>query len=261
MTILTVGGAALNYCVEGDVQKPALLLSHPLGANLRVWDGLMPDLLGRFRVIRADTRGHGASGAPPGPTSLDRLGGDALALLDAAGVEKAHFLGLSMGGAIGQWLMLYAPQRLSRVVLANTAAQMPRFESWNQRIRLVRREGMAALAPAILQRWLTASFQARQPEATQAIEKMLLASDPTGYAACCAALRDMDLREKISAAEPRPVLVIVGAHDASTPPEKGAALAASLPGAKLVRLPTAHLSCVEDAKGFLGAVLPFLNEH
>ena len=261
MPILQAGDAILNFYVEGEAQKPALLLSHPLGANLRVWDGLMPDLLAHFRVIRADTRGHGASIAPPGPTSLDRLGGDVLALLDEIGVEKTHFLGLSMGGAIGQWLMLQAPQRLGRVVLANTAAQMPDADSWNKRIRLVRREGMAALAPAILQRWLTESFRRRRPEETQAIENMLLASDPTGYAACCAALRDMDLREKISAAEPRPVLVIVGAHDASTPPEKGAALAASLPGAKLVRLPTAHLSCVEDAKGFLGAVLPFLNEH
>lgn len=261
MTILKVGGAALNFCVEGDAQKPALLLSHPLGANLRVWDGLMPDLLGHFRVIRADTRGHGASSAPPGPTSLDRLGGDVVALLDEIGVEKAHFLGLSMGGAIGQWLMLQEPQRLDRVVLANTAAQMGDAASWNQRIRVVRREGMAALAPAILERWLTAHFRTGQPAAAKAIFDMLLASDALGYAACCSALRDMDLREKIGGAAPRPILVIVGEHDASTPPAKGAALAASLAGAKLVRLPTAHLSCVEDPSGFLAAVLPFLTRQ
>jgi len=259
MPILQAGDAILNFYVEGEAQKPALLLSHPLGANLRVWDGLMPDLLAHFWVIRADTRGHGASIAPPGPTSLDRLGGDVLALLDEIGVEKTHFLGLSMGGAIGQWLMLQAPQRLGRVVLANTAAQMPDADSWNKRIRLVRREGMAALAPAILQRWLTESFRRRRPEETQAIENMLLASDTLGYAACCAALRDMDLREKLRCATQRQVLVIVGEHDASTPPEKGAALAASLPGAELVRLPTAHLSCVEDPSGFLDAVLPFLS--
>jgi 3-oxoadipate enol-lactonase len=180
-----------------------------------------------------------------------------LALLDQLGVARASFLGLSMGGAVGQWLMLHAPQRLDRIILANTAAHMPDAASWNNRIRLVRREGMAALAPAILERWLTPSFRARQPEAAEAILAMLHASDPAGYAACCAALRDMDLREKMRSAPVCPTLVIVGDHDASTPPERGIALARGLPGAELRRLPTAHLSCIEDAAGFAAAVLAF----
>jgi 3-oxoadipate enol-lactonase len=178
--------------------------------------------------------------------------------MEALHIERAHFLGQSMGGAIGQWLMIHAPERLDKVVLANTASYFPSAAGWNARIRSARENGMAELAPAVTQRWLTEAFRSARPEVAREIEAMLLACDPLGYAACCSALRDADLRDAIAAAPARPALVIVGENDASTPPELGVALADLLKDAKLVRLKAAHLSSVEAAEAFVAAVLGFL---
>jgi 3-oxoadipate enol-lactonase len=164
-----------------------------------------------------------------------------------------------MSGAIEQWLMIHAPDRLEKVVLANTAAHFPGPDDWNARIRATRAEGMAGLAANVVQRWLTPAFRAAKPDTYEAVEQLLRATPPNGYAACCAALRDCDFRNAILAAPPRPMLVIVGEADPSTPPPLGEALARSLPGAKLVRLPAAHLSCVEAKDAFLAAVLDFLD--
>ncbi len=258
MTRAKTDKIALNMSVAGDRSAPALVLAHPLGADLHVWDAIAPVLAEKFRLIRFDARGHGESFTPPGPYDLADLGGDALALLDELDVARAHFLGLSMGGALGQWLMIHAPQRLDKVVLANTASHFPDAGGWNARIRAARESGMRTLAPVILQRWLTPEFAVARPDVARKIEQMLLAADPRGYAASCAALRDADLRDAIRAAPPLPVLVIVGVSDASTPPERGIALAASLKDARLARLPAAHLSCVEAEKAFLAAALDFL---
>ena len=164
-----------------------------------------------------------------------------------------------MGGVIGQWLMLSAPDRLDKIVLSNTASHFPDPAGWNARIRAARGPGMAALAPAITERWLSADFRVARPETAMVIEDMLLASNPQGYAACCAALRDADLRVAIRSAPPLPALVIVGTEDASAPPARGAALAASLPDARLVTLKAAHLSCVEAQTAFLSAIMAFLS--
>lgn len=258
MAKIHAGAVALNVAVDGEANAPALLLAHPLGAALHVWDGLVPALAKQFRVIRYDARGHGQSSVPPGPYALADLAGDALAVLDALGVEKAHVLGQSMGGAIGQWLAIHAPQRLKKLILANTSAHFPDPAGWNARIRSARDKGMAELAPAVTQRWLTAPFRAAQPEVAARIEAMLRASPPEGYAATCSALRDLDLRDAILRAAPVPALVIVGDSDASSPPERGAALAAALPGARLATLQAAHLSSVERPAEFLGAVTEFL---
>jgi 3-oxoadipate enol-lactonase len=259
MASVKIGALGFNVSVAGAAGAPALILAHPLGVDLSVWDGLAPALAANFRLIRFDARGHGASSAPPGPYTLADLGGDVVALMDALDVEQAHFLGLSMGGAIGQWLMIHAPERLQKVVLANTAAHFPDTAGWNARIRAAREKGVAALAPAILDRWLTPDFRAAQPGTTAEIDALLRASDPLGYAACCAALRDADLRDAIQTAPPRPVLVIVGESDGSTPPERGAALAAALPDARLTRLKAAHLSCVEAEAAFVAAIREFLD--
>jgi 3-oxoadipate enol-lactonase len=251
-------GIELNVSLDGDRGAPALILAHPLGANLRVWDALAPALAEKFFLVRFDARGHGRSPRPDGPYALSDLGGDALATMDALGIARAHFLGQSMGGAIGQWLMIHAPERLDKIVLANTAAHFPSAASWNARIRSTRENGMAELAPMVVQRWLTADFRNARPEVGHKIEEMLLACDAKGYAACCSALRDTDLRDAILAAPPRPALVIVGEYDASTPPELGVALASSLKNARLARLEAAHLSSVEAEGAFLEAVLGFL---
>jgi 3-oxoadipate enol-lactonase len=248
----------LNFSTSGDNGAPALVLAHPLGADLGVWDALVPALSDKFHVIRFDARGHGGSPRPPGPYSLDDLGGDVLALMDDLGLAQARFIGLSMGGAIGQWLMIHAPARLEKIVLANTAAHFPDAAGWNGRIHSARENGMSLLAPAVAQRWLTPEFSAARPDIAAKIVKMLGACDPKAYAATCAALRDTDLRDAIAAAPRCPALVIVGDADPSTPPALGAALAKSLTDARLVRLPAAHLSCVEAEQPFLQAVLEFL---
>ncbi len=258
MTSEKTGKIALNVTVTGDRRAPPLVLAHPLGANLRVWDAIAPALAEKFYLVRFDARGHGSSATPAGPYVLADLGDDVLALMDDLGLARARFLGLSMGGAIGQWLMIHAPGRLEKLVLANTASHFPDAGGWNARIRTARESGMKALAPGVLQRWLTPEFTAQKPDVAQEIDKMLRAGDPRGYAASCSALRDADLRDAIRAAPSLPVLVIVGESDGSTPPERGAALAASLKDARLVRLPSAHLSCVEAESAFLDAVMSFL---
>ena len=250
-------GVALNFRTSGGKSAPPLILAHPLGGNLGVWDALAPALDEKFHVIRFDARGHGGSPRVPGPYALDDLGGDVLALMDDLEIARTRFIGLSMGGSIGQWLMIHAPSRLEKIVLANTATHFPDPAGWNGRIRSARENGMSLLAPAVAQRWLTPAFAAANPEIALNIVKMLGDCDPNAYAACCAALRDTDLRDAIRAAPPCPALVIVGEADPSTPPALGAALAESI-SARQVRLPTAHLSCVEAEQAFLRAVIDFL---
>ena len=258
MTEVKAGALTLNVVTEGPREAPAVILGHPLGADLSVWDAVSPSLARKFFVVRFDARGHGGSDVPPGPYSLADLGGDVVALMDALGLARAHYVGLSMSGAVGQWLMIHSPERLDRIVLANTAAFFPGPDGWNARIRAARGGQMADLAATVAQRWLTPAFRAANPEKFARVEGLLRASPPLGYAACCAALRDADFRDAIRAAPERPALVIVGESDASTPPALGEALAGPLPQARLARLPAAHLSCVEAAEAFMAEVKEFL---
>ncbi|WP_374547804.1 3-oxoadipate enol-lactonase [Rhodoblastus sp.] len=258
MAKVKIGALSLNVATEGDSKAPALVLAHPLGADLTVWDELAPALARKFFVVRFDARGHGGSDVPPGPYSLGDFGADVLALLDALAIGRAHFLGLSMSGAVGQWLAIHASERLDRLVLANTALHFPTPDSWNARIRTARRSDMTGLAAAVIERWLTAGFRTAHPEKTEQIQSVLGKTSAEGYAASCAALRDLDLRDAIRAASPLPALVLTGDVDPSTPPALGEALARALPGARLARLPGAHLACVESREAFLAAVSEFL---
>jgi len=257
MSRLQIGSDEINFVLSGAEDAPTLVLAHPLGADLSVWDAVRARLAPDFQILAFDARGHGASGKPPGPYALDDLGGDVLRLLDALAIERAHFCGLSMGGLIGQWLWLHAPHRLDKLVLANTAAHLPDAEAWSARIAAVAEGGVRTLTPAILPRWLSAPFRAAHPEVEAGIAALLDGCDAAGYAGCCAALRDADFRDRLPGAERKPCLVIVGEADGSTPPAMGEALA-SLAGARLERLNAAHLSCVEDAEGFAARLRAFL---
>lgn len=256
MPFLTVNNTRLFYRLEGKGQLPVLILSHSLGCDHSMWAPQMPDLLDHFQVLRYDTRGHGASDVPAGDYTLDQLGQDALALLNALKISQAAFCGLSMGGAVGQWLALHAPQRLSALVLANTSPKFGTPELWNARRKAVLEGGMAAIADAVMQRFFSAGNQTSAP--AQSTRNVLLGTDPKGYAACCAALRDADHRAmlcKISV----PALVIGSDQDPSTPwKDHGEVLARDIPGAKAVRLATAHLSNLEQPHAFTSAVLDFL---
>ncbi|WP_158806800.1 3-oxoadipate enol-lactonase [Beijerinckia sp. L45] len=257
MTDLTIGGETFNVLIGGDETLPVLMLSNPLGANLHIWDALIPDLLKHFRIVRYNPRGHHGSVTDAGPYSIERLGQDAVAILDSLGIEKAHLVGMSQGGAVGQWLLINAPDRIERAVLANTAAHFGSPDSWNARIIAAQEHGMEALADGVIARWFNADFAEKHPERVEPVKQALLATSPEGYAAACAALRDMDLREGLLQIN-RPVLVIAGADDESTTPEQAAQLADTIPGAKLVTLQTRHISAVEDAAGFAKAVIDFL---
>jgi 3-oxoadipate enol-lactonase len=257
MTDLTIGGETFNVLIGGDDTLPVLMLSNPLGADLHIWNAQMPELLKHFRIVRYNPRGHGSSVSDTGPYSIDRLGQDALAILDALGIPKAHWLGMSQGGAVGQWLLIKAPDRIERAVLANTAAHFGSPEPWNERIVAAQEHGMGALTDSVMERWFSADFAAHHPERVEPVKQALLATSPEGYAAACAALRDLDLREGLLQIK-HPVLVIAGADDPTIAPEQTALLAETIPGAKLVTLEARHISAVEDADAFTKAVVDFL---
>lgn len=257
MPIISIAGEAFNVLVEGDEDKPALLISNPLGTSLHLWDRQLPAFLEHFRVIRYDSRGHGDSVADEGPYSIASLGRDALAILDALGLEKVHWLGLSMGGIVGLWVLAHAPDRIDRAVLANTAAQIPGPDMWNSRIEAVREGGMDRIAESVAERWFTKDFRESDPDAVNEVVALLRATPAQGYMAACAAVRDVDLRESIRSIT-SPVLVIAGRHDEVAPPGMGALVASSIEGAQLVTLEASHISNVEDEANFTKAVIDFL---
>ena len=258
MAHIRIGDEHFNVAVDGPREAPVLMLSNSLGTDLRMWDPQMPELTKVFRVIRYDSRGHGASPADEGPYTIEKLGRDALAILDKLGVEKAHWVGLSKGGMVGQWLLANAPARIVRAVLANTSAYMgAAADIWNARATAAREQGMLSLVDGTLQRWFTPEFRAKNPEIMEKISDMIARTPGHGYAACCLAIRDMDQRQSIRSIR-KPVLVIVGAHDPAATPGDGRLIASSIPGARVVELDAAHMSNVEKAEAFTNAVIAFL---
>ena len=250
-------GARIYAQIEGDSDAPAILLSNSLGTRLEMWDWQMPALLEHFRVIRYDSRGHGRSDAPEGPYSIDSLARDALAVLDAAGVRRTHFLGLSKGGMVGQWLGANAPEVVDRLILANTSAHLPPRELWDQRIEATR-QGMRALEQTILERWFTPGFLRSHPQDVDKVREMIRATPPQGYAGCCAAIRDMDQRGSLGRIQ-APTMVIAGEKDPATTLAMAEELVGGIANAKLVVFDnTAHLSNVERAEDFSQAVMSFL---
>ena len=257
MPMIDHNGCRLNVAVDGPKNAPALMLSNSLGCTLAMWEPQMAAFTQQFRVIRYDRRGHGDSDVPPGPYEMALFGGDALAILNALGVARAHWCGLSMGGMVGQWLAAHAPDRFDRVVLANTSCHYPDPTNWLNRIKAVREGGIASVADAVIAGWLTEPFRTREPETTAKLKAMLLASPVEGYLACCEALSTLDHRAllpKIKA----PTLVIAGAQDKATPVEAGELIARLIPGAEMKVLDAAHISNVEQSEAFTAAVLGFL---
>jgi 3-oxoadipate enol-lactonase len=248
----------LHYEVHGPEGAPVLLLSNSLGTSAELWDAQLPAFQRSFRVVRYDTRGHGRSEAPPGPYTLDELGQDALSVLDAVGAERAHVCGISIGGLTALWLGLHAPQRVGRLVAANTSARVGTAELWNERMRRARSEGLTVLAEEAMARWFTPAFRERRPEVVEGLRRQLAACPVEGYAGCCAALRDADLTGALGGIT-SPTLIVAGAHDPATPAAAGERLRQIIPGAQLVTLECAHLSNVEAAPAFTSAVTAFLS--
>ncbi|MGZ8635074.1 MAG: 3-oxoadipate enol-lactonase [Solirubrobacteraceae bacterium] len=233
--------------ISGPDDAPVLVLSNSLGSTTAMWDPQVATLAERLRVVRYDHRGHGGSPVPSGPYDLADLGADAVRLLDRLGVEHVHWCGLSLGGMVGMWMAINAPQRIDRLVLCCTSANLGPAQMWADRAATVRAEGVEAIADAGIGRWLTAGFIEREPAATAAVRAMLAATPDEGYASCCAAIEHMDLVPELGAIR-APTLVIAGRQDPSTPPEHGERIAAGIPGARLELVDAAHLATIEQPK-------------
>lgn len=245
-TLTLDDGLLLRYRLDGPAGAPALVLSNSLGADLGMWEAQVAALGQDYRIARYDTRGHGGSGVPSAPATVERLGRDLLALLDHLAIGRAHICGLSLGGMTAQWLAMRHPARVARLVLANTAARIGSAESWDARIAAVRAGGMAAIADAVLGRFFSPAFRAEQPELLARFRATLLATDPAGYVACCAALCAADLRPRLRQIV-APTLIIAGGLDEATPPEQARELHAAIGGSELAVLPgAAHLSNAEQ---------------
>jgi 3-oxoadipate enol-lactonase len=237
----------LHHRIDGLGEGRALLLGGSLGTTLEMWDPQLP--LGRFRrLIRFDHRGHGRSPVPPGPYSIADLGGDVIALMDRLGLERASYCGLSIGGMVGQWLAINAPERIEKLVLICTAAFLPPRSNWVERAELVRTAGSAGVvAGTVIGRWFTPPFAQTHRELVARYRAMIAATPAEGYAGCCEAIADLDVRAGLGGVT-APTLVIAGAEDPSIPPEHGEAIAQAVAGARIEVLdPAAHLASVERA--------------
>jgi len=247
----------LHYRLDGDAARPCLVLSNSLGTDSSMWDAQAAALAADFYVLRYDTRGHGRSARDSGPLSIERLGSDVLALFDHLGIERAAFCGISMGGLTGQWLGIHAPQRFTRLVLANTAARIGNAEGWSTRAVQVRQSGMAAIADGAPPRWFTEGFIARAPDTVARMVRTLRAQDAQGYAACCNALAEADLRADVHRIA-APTLVIAGEHDPVTTVADAAWLRDRIPDARMATVPASHISNIEAEKAFTAALRDFL---
>lgn len=236
----------MKYVVDGPDTGEVVVLSGSLGSDLGMWEPQVVPLTGAgFRVLRYDHRGHGGSPVPAGPYQLDQLAGDVLELLDSLEISRVHFVGLSLGGAVGMWLGRYAPERLNRLVLCCTAAKFGDPSNWRQRAELVRADGTGAVADSVVERWMTDGYRARNPQRVAELREMIAATPAEGYASCCDAIAGTDLTAELPAIS-TPTLVLGGAQDPATPPETVELIAREVPGARLEVLdPGAHLVNIE----------------
>jgi len=250
-------GCPINYQVEGPANAPVLMLCNSLGTNLHMWDDQAAEWSKRFRLVRYDRRGHGQSGAPKGPYSMDMLGRDALAVADAAGIKTFNWCGLSMGGMVGQWMGANARDRVEKLVLSNTHYYYADKQPWHDRIKFARDNGLEKLSGPQMERWFTKEFRDSNPKAVGKVVEMFTATKLDGFVGCCEAVRDMDFRASTPTIN-APVMVIVGSKDPATLPEYGQEIAKMIKGSKIVSLEAAHLSNIEQARAYTDAVLNFL---
>lgn len=255
---LKANGIDIHYEIQGN--GPWMTLSHSLACALGMWDPQVAMLARRYKVLRYDTRGHGETSAPAGEYTLDQLAMDAKALLDALGIQDTHWIGLSLGGMIGQTFALKYPGVLKSLVLADTTSRRApdAAQLWGERIRIAREQGMAPLVEPTLARWFTDGFRKSAPPVVARIADGIRATPVNGYCGCCAAIAAIDLTDRLSEIK-CPALVIVGEQDMGTPVAMARAIHENLPGSELEIIPSAaHLSNIEQTQAFNTAVTRFL---
>jgi 3-oxoadipate enol-lactonase len=265
MRLLNPGARQLAYTLEGPEGAPVVMFSNSLGTSLSSWQAQAAALSQHFRVLRYDTRGHGMSGLfgadganrCKGGYTLAQLGDDVLRLMDALAIEKVNFCGISMGGITGLWLAIHARDRLQRLVIANCAARIGSCAGWTDRAAQVLAKGMQPIAAGASERWFTPEFRKRAPATVAGFISGLGECDASGYAACCLALANADLRTEIAAIS-TPTLLIAGAQDPVTTVEDARWMQALIPGAHCVELPASHLSNVEADAAFTRHLRLFL---
>lgn len=258
---VSANGASIHYAVDGH--GPWLTLAHPLGADLTVWDDIVPDLAAHFRVLRYDSRGHGQSDVPRGPYTVEQLAADATALLSSLEITTTHFVGISMGGAVAQQVALDAPERIASLTLIDTTAGYDEADAklFLERAVQAREKGMKVLADGTLGRWLGEDFRKRHPAQAERIRALVAGAHPEGFAASCEALATFDVRTRLPEIE-APTLVLVGENDPSTPPAVAQRIASGIPNARLTVIPdAAHLSIVEQKQLVTNALATFLRGH
>ncbi len=257
---ITATGIRINYTLEGPATAPVVTLSHSLATNLSMWDPQIPAFTSRYRVLRYDTRGHGGTDAPEGAYSLEQLAEDARALLQALGIARTHFIGLSMGGFIGQILALKYPQMLQSLVLCDTTSRVPADAKpmWDERIRVAKTQGMEPHVEPTIGRWFTAPFREQHPNVVNPVREMIRATKPAGYIGCCHAIAALDLTDRLHAITV-PTLVVVGEDDPGAPVAASRTIHERIKGSELVILKSAsHLSNMEQPEAFNRAVTAFL---
>jgi 3-oxoadipate enol-lactonase len=257
---IKTNGIDIHYEIAGE--GPWVTLSHSLACNLHMWDDQMAALTQRYKVLRFDTRGHGQSGAPPGPYSLGQMADDVKGLLGALGIQRTHWVGLSMGGMIGETFALKYPGVFRSMVLADTTGRRPpdAHKMWDDRIRLAQEKGMEALIEGTLARWFTEPYRIAHPDVMARIGGAIRATPVAGFAGCCQAIADIDVLDRLNEIK-SPALVMVGDQDQGTPPEMARQIHENLPGSELLIIPSAaHLSNIEQAAVFNQALLGFLDK-
>ena len=259
MPLAHVNSTAIFYRIDGAEKGKVVMLSHSLAADITMWESQMAALIeAGYRVLRYDSRGQGKSAIPPGPYTMEVLAEDAVGLLDALGLEKVHFCGLSMGAMVGQMLGARNPERLTSLTLSSTAAILSPSEIWDERIATVRCSGMESVADATINRWFTESGQGRMPDEIDKVRRVILNTPVEGYCACCAAIRDMDLRDSLNAIS-TPVLILVGEQDPGTPVSAAEFIHGRIPSSELKIIPhAAHFVNVEQANAFNDALIEFI---
>ena len=223
-----------------------------------MWDGQVAPFTKSFRLVRFDRRGHGKSGVPQGPYTMERLGRDVLAIMDGLGIKKANWCGLSMGGMEGMWLGAHAGNRFDKIILSNTSSHYPDKTMWHTRMDAVSKAGsVAGIADMVINAWLTQGFQKAQPDITSRMKEMMISTPVEGYLGCCAAVRDMDHREIIKGIK-NPTLIIAGSKDPATNVAAAEFIRDNIKGSKLEIVEAAHIANVEVPEVYARTVLDFL---